>query len=182
VNELFLSEALDTFAAREAAVGEEMMREIERRVMLSVLDQHWREHLYEMDYLREGIHLRAMGQRDPLSEWQREGFDMFEAMMASVRENFVSYMSPHPGRRRRRAGPPRQRCPRTRPEGPVQGWAPWLRPPRPYRRRVRGPVATAVADPEPFGRHPVHVEKTPGRNIRASADGKKYKFCHGRQS
>ena len=57
------------------------MREIERQVMLRIIDQQWREHLYEMDYLREGINLRAMGQKDPLAEWQREGFDMFEAMM-----------------------------------------------------------------------------------------------------
>ena len=57
--------------------------------MLSVIDQHWREHLYEMDYLQEGINLRAMGQQDPLSEWQREGFDMFEAMMGQIEDDFV---------------------------------------------------------------------------------------------
>src|SRR5262249_49277098 len=61
-------------------------------VMLSVLDQHWREHLYEMDYLQEGINLRAMGQRDPLAEWQREGFDMFEAMMGQIEDDFVRYV------------------------------------------------------------------------------------------
>ena len=60
--------------------------------MLSVLDQHWREHLYEMDYLQEGINLRAMGQRDPLAEWQREGFDMFEAMMGQIEDDFVRYV------------------------------------------------------------------------------------------
>ena len=60
--------------------------------MLSVIDQHWREHLYEMDYLQEGINLRAMGQKDPLSEWQREGFDMFEAMMGTTDEEFVRYV------------------------------------------------------------------------------------------
>ena len=60
--------------------------------MLSVIDQHWREHLYEMDYLREGINLRAMGQRDPLAEWQREGFDMFEAMMEGIKDDFVRYI------------------------------------------------------------------------------------------
>ena len=59
---------------REEALGEEVMREVERRVMLSVLDRKWREHLYEMDYLQEGIGLRAMAQRDPLVEYQREGF------------------------------------------------------------------------------------------------------------
>ncbi len=184
VNELFLSEALDTFAAREAAVGEEMMREIERRVMLSVLDQHWREHLYEMDYLREGINLRAMGQRDPLSEWQREGFDMFEAMMASVRENFVSYMfhiqvvaDDAPAR-------PARALTYSAPEGPVQGSGALA------AAAAAGPVdgsgglsATAVADPEPVAATPVHVEKTPGRNDPCfCGSGKKYKFCHGRQS
>ena len=60
--------------------------------MLSVIDQHWREHLYEMDYLQEGINLRAMGQQDPLSEWQREGFDMFEAMMGQIEDDFVQYV------------------------------------------------------------------------------------------
>ena len=60
--------------------------------MLSVIDQKWREHLYEMDYLREGINLRAMGQRDPLAEWQREGFDMFEAMMEGTKDDFVRYI------------------------------------------------------------------------------------------
>ena len=88
----YLDEALAAYAAKEEAIGSEQLREIERRVMLSVIDQHWREHLYEMDYLREGINLRAMGQRDPLAEWQREGFDMFEAMMGSIRDNFVQYV------------------------------------------------------------------------------------------
>ena len=70
----------------------ETLRDIERRVMLSVIDQHWREHLYEMDYLQEGINLRAMGQQDPLAEWQREGFDMFEAMMGQIEDDFVRYV------------------------------------------------------------------------------------------
>ena len=65
------------------------MRQIERLVVLSVLDQKWREHLYEMDYLREGIGLRAMAQRDPLVEYQREGFDMFNAMMDGIKEESV---------------------------------------------------------------------------------------------
>jgi preprotein translocase subunit SecA len=68
------------------------MRELERTIMLNILDQHWREHLYEMDYLREGIGLRAMGQRDPLTEWQREGYDMFSQMMKSVAQDFVRYV------------------------------------------------------------------------------------------
>src|SRR5688500_13624111 len=65
------------------------MREVERRVMLSVLDRKWREHLYEMDYLQEGIGLRAMAQRDPLVEYQREGFQLWQAMNESVKEEAV---------------------------------------------------------------------------------------------
>ena len=68
------------------------MRELERRVVLSVLDRKWREHLYEMDYLREGIGLRAMAQRDPLVEYQREGFDLFAAMMDGIKEESVGYI------------------------------------------------------------------------------------------
>ena len=91
--QLVVDDAIDLYEAKEQAVGAENLREIERRVMLSMIDQHWREHLYEMDYLREGINLRAMGQRDPLAEWQREGFDMFEAMMGLIQDNFVQYVS-----------------------------------------------------------------------------------------
>lgn len=68
------------------------MRELERRVVLSVLDRKWREHLYEMDYLQEGIGLRAMAQKDPLVEYQREGFDMFNAMMEGIKEESVGYL------------------------------------------------------------------------------------------
>ncbi len=68
------------------------MRELERRVLLSVLDRKWREHLYEMDYLKEGIGLRAMAQRDPLVEYQREGFDMFTAMLEGLKEESVGFL------------------------------------------------------------------------------------------
>ncbi len=69
-----------------------MARELERRVVLSVLDRKWREHLYEMDYLKEGIGLRAMAQRDPLVEYQREGFQLFEAMNEAIKEESVGYL------------------------------------------------------------------------------------------
>ena len=68
------------------------MRELERRVVLSVVDRKWREHLYEMDYLKEGIGLRAMAQRDPLVEYQREGYQLFEAMSDAIKEESVSYL------------------------------------------------------------------------------------------
>ena len=75
-----------------APSGELVMRELERRVLLSVMDRKWREHLYEMDYLQEGIGLRAMGQRDPLVEYQREGFDMFASMMEAIKEESVGFL------------------------------------------------------------------------------------------
>jgi preprotein translocase subunit SecA len=77
---------------REEQLGSEIMRELERRVVLSVLDRRWREHLYEMDYLQEGIGLRAVAQRDPLVEYQREGYDMFVAMMEGIKEESVGYL------------------------------------------------------------------------------------------
>jgi preprotein translocase subunit SecA len=86
------ADAQRAYDAREAEVGAEVMRELERRVMLSVLDRKWREHLYEMDYLREGIGLRAYSQRDPLVEYQREGFDMFNAMKEGIREETVGFL------------------------------------------------------------------------------------------
>ncbi|MET9908916.1 preprotein translocase subunit SecA [Streptomyces sp. NPDC006476] len=93
----FISESIkddirEQYEAREAQLGSEIMRELERRVVLSVLDRKWREHLYEMDYLQEGIGLRAMAQKDPLVEYQREGFDMFTAMMEGIKEESVGYL------------------------------------------------------------------------------------------
>nr|WP_252199718.1 preprotein translocase subunit SecA [Brevibacterium sp. RIT 803] len=77
------------YEQREEALGEEATRELERRVVLSVIDKRWREHLYEMDYLKNGIGLRAMAQKDPLVEYQREGFDMFKTMQDGIREDVV---------------------------------------------------------------------------------------------
>ncbi len=85
-------DAQAAYDAREQEVGEDVMRELERRVLLSVLDRKWREHLYEMDYLREGIYLRAYSQRDPLVEYQREGFDMFATMMDGIKEESVGFL------------------------------------------------------------------------------------------
>jgi len=85
-------DAQTAYDRREEEIGEEVARELERQVVLSVLDRKWREHLYEMDYLREGIGLRAYSQRDPLVEYQREGFDMFNAMMDGIKEESVGFL------------------------------------------------------------------------------------------
>jgi preprotein translocase subunit SecA len=88
----FKADAQAAYDRREEALGEDVMRELERRVLLTVLDRKWREHLYEMDYLREGIGLRAMAQRDPLVEYQREGGDMFNVMMEAFMEEVVGFV------------------------------------------------------------------------------------------
>jgi preprotein translocase subunit SecA len=90
--ELLLADAREHFERREQELGADVMRQVERQVMLRIIDTKWREHLYEMDYLQEGINLRAMGQRDPLTEWQREGFDMFGQMMHAIAQDLVRYV------------------------------------------------------------------------------------------
>ncbi|HLU56274.1 MAG TPA: preprotein translocase subunit SecA [Pseudonocardia sp.] len=95
--EAILADAKAAYARREAEIDELIgplggMRELERHVLLTVIDRKWREHLYEMDYLKEGIQLRAMAQRDPVIEYQREGYDMFKAMSEGIKEETVTYL------------------------------------------------------------------------------------------
>ena len=87
-----ISDAMVQYGIREGSLGETAIRELERRVVLSVIDRRWRDHLYEMDYLKDGIGLRAMAQRDPLIEYQREGFTMFQAMMGMIREESIGFV------------------------------------------------------------------------------------------
>jgi preprotein translocase subunit SecA len=87
-----LSDAKLAYERRTAQLGESAMRELERRVVLSVIDRRWRDHLYEMDYLKDGIGLRAMAQRDPLVEYQREGFALYQSMMGQIREETVGFL------------------------------------------------------------------------------------------
>ena len=96
VNALYeeaMGNAVQFYESREQELTPDVMRQVEGQIMLRILDQRWRDHLYSMDYLKEGIHLRAMGQKNPLTEWQREGFEMFETMMDSVSEDFIKYVS-----------------------------------------------------------------------------------------
>jgi preprotein translocase subunit SecA len=189
LRELVLGEALAKYEAKEQEIGKETLREIERRVMLSVIDQHWREHLYEMDYLREGINLRAMGQRDPLAEWQREGYDMFEAMMATIEEDFVRYVTHLQVITEEAPSPVATNLRYSAPEDPVQGaqaLTAALAAPVVDAQEAAAPVLTAepeavdAYDPD-LVQEPVRVDKTPGRNEPCfCGSGKKYKLCHGR--
>ncbi|MFF1612653.1 preprotein translocase subunit SecA [Amycolatopsis sp. NPDC058278] len=96
LREALVQDARNAYDKREAEinalVGPEGMRTLEHQVMLTVLDRKWREHLYEMDYLKQGIGMRALAQRDPLIEYQREGFDMFRAMLDSLKEEAVGFL------------------------------------------------------------------------------------------
>ena len=173
-----------------------MIRELERRVLLSVLDRKWREHLYEMDYLREGIYLRAYSQRDPLVEYQREGFDMFAAMMDGIKEEAVGFMfnlevqvrRTRKRPRRRTRSRSRSRCAGTWRRSSAGQEAPHIRakgleaPSRPQNLsysapteqgevEVRGGTVTKSAD-DPYA--------NVGRNaLCPCGSGKKYKKCHG---
>ena len=92
IYDVVMADASAHYARREEELGSDTMRQIERQVMLSIIDQRWREHLDEMDYLQEGINLRAMGQKDPLTEWQREGYEMFGELMKGIAQDFVRYV------------------------------------------------------------------------------------------
>ena len=165
--EEFQSDALSVYEQREEQLGSEQVREIERLVLLNVIDNRWREHLYEMDYLQEGIGLRAMGQKDPLVEYQREGFDMFLQMQETIKEDFARYIfhveivREDDARRR----PPRQV--------------------RQERRQIPMTMSSPSGDEgEAPAEDPVvqqaKSEKVPRNAPCPCGSGKKFKHCHGR--
>jgi preprotein translocase subunit SecA len=152
VLEKILEEAMAAYEEKEELLGPETMRELERMVLLSIIDNKWREHLYEMDYLEEGIHLRAYGQRDPLVEYQREAHSMFEEMKAGIRDEFVRYI---------------YRVELVRQDEPAR--------PRPQRVLMSHGEGGAEAGAAPQARS----DKV-GRNAPCPCgSGRKYKKCHG---
>jgi preprotein translocase subunit SecA len=167
VVDAFVDDAQAVYERREQELGAEQLRQIERLVLLNVIDNRWREHLYEMDYLQEGIGLRAMGQKDPLVEYQREGFEMFTAMQSTVKEDFARYIF--------HVELVRQDGARREPAGVRQ-----------ERRQIpmAQPQAAAAADAEELEDEPVITqaksEKIPRNAPCPCGSGKKYKMCHGR--
>ena len=144
-------DAHGAYVRREEELTPDVMREFERRVVLSVLDRKWREHLYEMDYLREGVSLRGYGQRDPLIEYQREGYDMFTTMMEGIREESVTSLfnlqvqvQAEPDRTKRQPRTARCRRPRWRRRARRSRQAAQGRARR--RREARGASAAPAAD------------------------------------
>jgi preprotein translocase subunit SecA len=186
VERLFIDDALAVYDEKEAHVGAEQLRDIERRVMLSVIDQHWREHLYEMDYLQEGINLRAMGQQDPLAAWQKEGFDMFEAMMGQIEDDFVRYVFHLQVVVDEEPAPDMRNVSYSAPTDAVQGSAAIeaayaVEPEMTVEVDESGEMVGVPVQSEAVTQEPVRVEKTPGRNEPCfCGSGKKYKVCHGR--
>ncbi len=179
--DVLLTEATAYYERREGELGADQMREIERQVMLNIIDQHWREHLLEMDYLESGIGLRAMGQKDPLVEWQREGFEMFGTMMTSIAQDFVKYVmhvevvkeppadSPSAVRDLSTSGP----------EDPSSSGSKMA---SAARAQAAADGAEPVAAAEPETLKPVvksEWDKTPRNALCPCGSGKKFKNCHG---
>ncbi len=155
---VFIEEALAAYDAKETAMTAPVMRDLERVVLLNITDTKWREHLYEMDYLQEGIHLRSYAQKDPLVEYQREAFDMFNELTDSIREDFVRYI---------------YRVEFVRPESQQ------ARPQRVSDNRAAvesGGDETVVQASNP---QQVISDKVPRNAPCPCGSGKKYKKCHG---
>ncbi|MBI4261178.1 MAG: SEC-C domain-containing protein, partial [Actinobacteria bacterium] len=151
LEERVVEEAVRIYEEKQEQLGAEVMRQLERMVFLSIIDTTWREHLQEMDYLEEGIHLRAYGQRDPLTEYQREAYALFQDLQGQIQDEFVKYV---------------YRVELVRRDEPAR--------PRP-QRVLTNKAEGAIAGPAGQARS----EKV-GRNAPCPCgSGKKYKKCHG---
>jgi preprotein translocase subunit SecA len=160
----FTEDALNAYAAKEEALGEAMMRELERVVLLNIIDTRWREHLYEMDYLQEGIYLRSYAQKDPITEYRREAFDMFEELTSTIQAEFVRYIyrvelvGPEQQQQRRRAAAQKVGAVRER------------------HGDEDADTSGAVQDSNP---NQVISDKVPRNAPCPCGSGRKYKKCHG---
>jgi len=169
---VLVADGLAVFEGREAELGAETMREVERQVLLRIIDQRWREHLYEMDHLREGIHLRAMGQRDPATEWKREGFELFGQLDDLISRDFLRYVMRIQVTTTDDSGQPSDMT-TSGPEGPVTGAAAVAAAagaPAPVEESTPTPVPTKVNS---------DWEKTARNAPCPCGSGRKFKQCHG---
>jgi len=162
VYDLVMQDATTHYDKRESELGPQTMREVERQVMLRIIDQRWREHLEEMDYLQEGINLRAMGQKDPLIEWQREGFEMFGTLMKGVAQDFVKYVM--------HVQVVRNDAPVLQNVQELQADVPTIEDSSPTLVQPVGTVVNKVGD----------WSSTPRNAPCPCGSGKKFKMCHGR--
>ena len=185
IYELLMTEAKAYYEVRESELGAETMREIERQVMLQIIDQRWREHLYEMDYLQEGINLRAMGQKDPLVEWQREGFEMFGSMMDAIAQDFVKYVmhAEVAVAEQTPSEPELRNVSYSAPSDPSEGDANMAAAARAQAALEGAEGAAELVEPdEPVVNTPVvksEWDKTGRNDPCPCGSGKKFKQCHG---
>ena len=174
LEKLLTESSLEAFDSREKDLGLETLREVERQVMLRIIDQRWKEHLYEMDHLRDGIHLRAMAQKDPTTEWQREGFELFQELTELLQRDLVRYIM----RVQLSSSESEDRKPEevttSGPEGPVAGAA---------AVAMAAGVPTEVKE----SKHVITEQKikdekesTPRNSPCHCGSGRKFKHCHGR--
>jgi len=197
LTESVVADAIEHYEARvEKFGGDDTARDLERQVMLSIIDQRWRQHLLEMDYLREGIHLRGIAQTDPLVAWQREGYQMFGHLMEAIDDDYVRFINHVQLVNEQEAPPDYSQASYASAEDPVQeltatGPLPSGQPPvgdSPDARSLAtapGGVATAApagALGQPNGRAvaPTQTKQKVGRNDPCPCgSGKKFKLCHG---
>ena len=169
--DVVMDNATAYYELREVELTSVVMRDVERQVMLRIIDQRWREHLEEMDYLQEGINLRAMGQKDPLAEWQREGYEMFGAMMKGIAQDFVKYVMHVQVVRNEEPASVVQNLQQTKSEAPSAV--------------SQGAVQSAGEMPQqaaPVKQQPIvndERSKTPRNAPCPCGSGKKFKMCHG---
>ncbi|MFZ4669710.1 MAG: SEC-C metal-binding domain-containing protein, partial [Microthrixaceae bacterium] len=180
--DLLMADAVRHYEAREAELGDEIMRGVERQVMLRIIDARWRDHLKEMDYLQEGINLRALGQKDPLSEWQREGFDMFGQLMETINREYVQYVMhvqvvPQEEQQQMPIAPG-TKLNYSAPDGDAPGAG--AVPPVAAAETAHEQAAASAAEDatqQPLVR--TDWEKTPRNAPCPCGSGKKFKQCHG---
>jgi preprotein translocase subunit SecA len=160
----FVEDALAAYASKEGALGESMMRELERVVLLNIIDTRWREHLYEMDYLQEGIYLRSYAQKDPITEYRREAFDMFEELTSTIQEEFVRYV---------------YRVELVRPEQQQQRRAAAQKVGAVRESHGDEEAALATGSAQDSNPNQVISDKVPRNAPCPCGSGRKYKKCHG---
>ena len=181
IYDLVMADAKSYYERREAELGEAVMRDVERQVMLRIIDQRWREHLEEMDYLQEGINLRAMGQKDPLTEWQREGFEMFGQMMKGIAQDFVKYVMHVQVVRNEAPAPAVQNVQQTSSDNAPAN-AGIAAAARAAAASGEIPAEAVPAAPAPTKQQTVVKDewsKTPRNAPCPCGSGKKFKTCHG---
>ena len=169
--DVVMANATGYYDQRETELTPDVMRDVERQVMLRIIDQRWREHLEEMDYLQEGINLRAMGQKDPLAEWQREGYEMFGSMMKGIAQDFVKYVMHVQLVRNEEPAPVVQNLQQTKSDAPSAV----------SQASAQG-ASEMPQQAAPVKQQPIvndEWSKTPRNAPCPCGSGKKFKMCHG---